>query len=75
MWTSEIVPIKQSAGVLITMFGGWAVVLILGAVYFLLRNLLSPTFFMLCVAVLLLAVDIILFSWLRTRGARIFETL
>ena len=74
-WTSEIVPIKQSAGVLITMFGGWAVVLILGAVYFLLRNLLSPTFFMLCVAVLLLAVDIILFSWLRTRGARIFETL
>ena len=74
-WTSEIVPIKQSAGVLITMFGGWAVVLILGAVYFLLRNLLSPTFFMLCVAVLLLAVDVILFSWLRTRGARIFETL
>lgn len=74
-WTSEIVPIKQSASVMIAMFGGWVMVLLLGGLYYLLMKLLAPSIYLLCVAVLLLAVDIAMLRWLKTRGARFFETL
>lgn len=74
-WTSEVVPIKQSAAVMVAMFGGWAVVFILGFVYYLMMNLLTPAVYLLCVTALLLTVDIAMLAWLKTRGARIFETL
>ena len=74
-WTSEIVPIKQSASVMIAMFGGWVVVLLLGGLYYLLMKLLAPSIYLLCVASLLLVTDIVMLCWIRTWGAKIFETL
>ncbi len=74
-WTNEIVPIKQNMGVMIVLFGGWVMVMILAVVYGLLRNLLSPMTYLICVAVLLLISSLLLLNWLRTKGARIFEGL
>lgn len=74
-WTSEIIPIKQSMGVMITLFGGWAVIVALAAGYYLLRNILSPVLYLACVAALLFVAAMGLLCWIRTKGTRIFETL
>ena len=74
-WTSEIIPIKQSMGVTITLFGGWAVIVALAAGYYLLRNILSSSLYLACVAAVLLIAVMGLLRWVRTKGARIFETL
>ena len=74
-WTNEIVPIKQSMGVMIVLFGGWAVVVALAAVYYLIMDFVSSSVFLIGVGVLLLACSILLFQWVRTRGAKVFELL
>lgn len=74
-WTSEVVPIKQSTSVMIAMFGGWAVLLLLGMIYFLLINWVSPLLYLLFTMVLLLIADSFILRWLKSRGAQIFESL
>lgn len=74
-WTNEIVPIKQSIGVLLALFSGWIVLCILAGLYFLLEGILGMEAFFLLICGLLLAVCCLLLRWLMTRGARIFETL
>ena len=74
-WTSEIIPLKQSAPVTIVLFGGWLVIAALAGIYVLLRNVVSVTAFgiLLC-AVLLIAAGW-LYRWLMTKGAKILEAL
>lgn len=74
-WTSEIVPIKQSMGVMIALFGGWAVVIALAGAYYLLADVLSPLVFLVCIVVLLAAASVCLLGWLQTKGAKRFEAL
>lgn len=74
-WTSEIVPIKQSMSVMISLFGGWALIVALAGGYYLLSKLLSPLAYLIAVALLLLTVFVLLFHWLRTKGAERFESL
>ena len=74
-WTSEIVPIKQSMGVVIALFGGWAIIVALGGLYFLLKNVFRVEAYFTLVCGMLLASCVLLLRWLQTRGARIFETL
>lgn len=74
-WTSEIVPIKQSMGVMISLFGGWAIVVALAGAYAALRKVISPLIYLIGVVILLLAASAVMLRWLRTKGARIFETL
>lgn len=74
-WTSEIVPIKQSIGVMVSLLGGWALIALLAGGYYLLSKLLSPLIFLTLTALLLLAVSASLHHWLCTRGARRFECL
>ena len=74
-WTSEIVPIKQSLGVLLALFGGWAIVGAFAVLYILLNNIFSPLAYLALVCVLLLAAGCILLRWLFTKGARIFGSL
>ena len=74
-WTSEIIPLKQSAPVTIALLGGWLIIVALAGIYVLLRNVVSVTVFgiLLC-AVLLIAAGW-LYHWLMTKGAKIFEAL
>lgn len=74
-WTNEIVPIKQSASVTVALFGGWVLVAGLAGLWFLVERVLSPALYLLCVTLLLLAAFALLLTWIRRRGARIFETL
>ena len=74
-WTNETVPVMQSMGVMLTLFGGWAVVLALAGLYVVARNALPPVAYLLCVAVLLAVISGVLLIWVKTKGARIFESL
>ena len=74
-WTSEIVPIKQSAGVMIVLLGGWVFVAALGGLYYVLMKFISPLLYMLLAAALFLAASAGLFLWLKNKGAKIFEAL
>ena len=74
-WTSEIVPIKQSLSVTLTLFGGWGIVMLFGGVYFFVMRWFIPAVFLFCADILLLIADAVLFGWLKTRGSRRFEQL
>lgn len=74
-WTNEIVPIKQSMGVMVALFGGWALVTGLGVLCYLTRKIVDPEIFLIGAMVLVLAACLILLQWIRSRGAQIFENL
>lgn len=74
-WTNETVPVKQSMAVTIALFGGWSIVVALGGLYFLCRNFLSPTLYLLIVSVLLWVVALVLLRRIMTKGAAVFESL
>lgn len=74
-WTNEIVPIKQSVSVMIVLFGGWAVIMALAGLYYLLMDYLSPMVYLVLCVFLLLAVSAVLFGWIRSKGAGILENL
>lgn len=74
-WTNEVVPIKQSMGVIFALFGGWAVVLALGALYVAVMSFITPLVYMIFVAVLFAAGCVVTKMWLKNKGAKIFESL
>lgn len=74
-WTNETVPVKQSMSVLITLFGGWAVVLALGVIYFALRHFISPTVYLIIICAMMLALCSALYVWIKNKGSRIFAAL
>lgn len=74
-WTNETVPVKQSLGVMLSLFGGWVLVIALGGLYFILRRVVSLDGYLLLCALLLCAVSASLLAWLKTRGAKIFASL
>lgn len=74
-WVNEMVPVKQSMSVMLSMFGGWGVVLTAGLLYWLTDSFLSPILFLVIILCVIFAVCVLLWNWLRTRGARIFAFL
>ena len=74
-WTNEAVPVKQSVSVTVTLFGGWVVVLALGALYVAVREFVTPVLYLALACVLLAGFCAWLFLWIRKRGAEIFSTL
>lgn len=74
-WTNEIVPIKQSFSVTAALFGGWAVVIGLTVLYFLLRNILSPAAYLFAASALLIIFSVLLFMWIKNKGSKVFAEL
>ncbi|MBQ9891180.1 MAG: hypothetical protein IJM39_07200 [Firmicutes bacterium] len=75
-WTNETVAVKQSGSVLVVLFGGWVVVLIIGALYWLLlRKVVSPQAFLYIMIGFFLVANILVESWLRHGGRKAFEAL
>lgn len=74
-WTNEIVPIKQGMSVMITLFGGWAAVVVFGLLYFAVRKLISPFAFLVIATGALAISSVALIHWMKTKGAEIFEKL
>ena len=74
-WTNESVPVKQSIGVVICLFGGWLFAAIIGVAGYFATKIL-PGYAVLLILIVFLAVGYrLLDRWLKTTGAKIFETL
>ncbi len=77
-WTSEIVAVKQSLSVLVSMFVGWGIAgLVLGG-NFLFGKLFTtaPVMVYLAFAIFAMAAaSVVLWLWLKKRGVEIFEGL
>lgn len=74
-WTNEIYPIKQSIPVTAAILGGWLISMILGGVYLLLGSALSATVYLAAAAAVLALALLVLWRWLKTRGAARFDAL
>ena len=74
-WTSEAAPVKQSMSTMLVLFGGWAAVIVMGALYIPVHPFVSPEGYLAMLAALLLAVCAMLLCWLKKRGAAILEGL
>lgn len=74
-WSSEVVPIKQSASVLIAVLSGMGLGIAMIGLYFLLGRHIGATGWLSVTVLLLLAADAALFLWLRRSGTRRFAEL
>lgn len=74
-WTDETIPVKQSMGVLLSMLGGWLLVMGLALLYFVLRKFLSAQMYLLLCTVFVSMVSSALLFWLKTRGTKLFAEL
>ncbi len=74
-WTNEAVPVKQSLGVFIALFGGWVLAAIVIVPYVFLGGVLAPELYLLITAAILALAVFLLNLWLNKKGAAIFEAL
>ena len=75
-WTNEVVPIKQSACVALSLFGGWIVAAIPGALYLLTGiGSLDPLLYLSVVTALVLILSAVLSLWVKKTGSCIFAAL
>lgn len=75
-WTNEVVPIKQSACVALSLFSGWAVAMIPGALYLLTGiGSLDPMLYLSVVTALVLILSAVLSLWVKKTGSCIFAAL
>ncbi len=74
-WTNEVVAVKQSFAVIVSMFADWAVLGLLVGGYFLFgKSLFVGGYFLVCI-LLVAVVSALLIVWLSGRGKKIFEEL
>lgn len=74
-WTNEIIPVKQSTPVFISMFGGWGLTVAFAGIYMAVGYHLPATFYTGIWTVIFMASAIILGSKLSKKGAALFEEL
>ncbi len=74
-WTSELAPIKQSASVMVALFGSWFYALLIGVPYLFLCEFFGPEIYLAAVTALNAAACFILLRWLKTKGAATFASL
>lgn len=74
-WTNENVPIKQSMGTLISMFGCWGYSALLAIGYFAIGNKLGAPLYLVIFSGITVALSVLLYSWLKKKGTKIFAEL
>lgn len=74
-WTNEVVPIKQSGAVLITLFSGWAMAAIPAVLYLLFGHLFGAFWFLLILCAVFAAAGLLLLRWLTRTGGRVLAAL
>ena len=74
-WTDPTVPVKQSLCVMIALFGGWAIITVLGVIYLILMKFITPLVYLVVISVVGAVVSALLLRWIDTKGAKIFDTL
>ena len=74
-WTTELTPIKQSASVMLALFGGWIASIALGGVYLLAGYRLGAAAYLGLACAVLAALSALLYLWLKRRGSARFAAL
>ena len=75
-WTNEIMPIKQGAPVMITLFGGFIYMALLFAGFMLLPGwMLGFCGYISCFVVANLLLSVLAYLWLREKGVTLFAAL
>lgn len=74
-WTSEIVAVKQSLSVVVSMFASWGIAALLIVGYFTLGTLMSAELYLTLAFALYTSAFGFMLVWLGTRGVKIFERL
>lgn len=74
-WTNEAVPIKQSMSVMVALFGGWVIIFGLGGIYAAIWESVDPVVYLSLITVILAGLSMGLLHYVKTKGARRFETL
>ena len=74
-WTNEIAPIKQSMAVFVILLLGWVFAVVPGGGWLLFGGKMPFAAFLALLVVLFGGLAAFTIAWLRTRGAKRFETL
>ena len=74
-WTSEIIPIKQSMSVTVSLLSGWGYAAVLGGIFIPFGMFSCGAVYLVSVAVLNVVLSLLLRKWLKTRGTAKYETL
>ena len=74
-WTNELAPIKQSASVMIALLGGWAYGVALAGLYLAVAWRLGLALYLALFALVTAVGCVVLYRWLKTRGAELFANL
>ena len=74
-WMNEAQPIKNSLPVLISLFGGWIIIVGAGVLYLFIGEVIAPHIYLLITAAVLLIVIILDDRWIRKKGTVIFREL
>ncbi|MGN1451516.1 MAG: hypothetical protein ACI4XQ_05430, partial [Eubacteriales bacterium] len=67
-WVSETAAVKQNIGVLLALFGNWAVILLLGGLFALLQEYISSGWFLAIASAVLVIAAGGLILWIRKKG-------
>ncbi len=74
-WTNELVPIKQSFGVMLALFGAWIFLGIMVVLYLFFGKGLSVFLYVSIFTVVCWILSLILALWLKKTGTKVFEAL
>ena len=74
-WTNEVVPIKQSIGVLFAIFGGWGYAIGMGVLYLLFGTFMAAKVYMFIFLIITVLLSVLLYRIINKRGVKIFEGL
>lgn len=74
-FTNETAAVKQNIGVILTMFIGWASVVVLALPYMLVALFIPAWLYLLICTIIVAAVSGLMLHWLKNKGTRIFENL
>ncbi len=74
-WTNETVAVKQSIGVMISLFSGWVIILALGGLYFAIDRYIGADIYLVCATFIAGLGAILLLVWIKTKGTKIFANL
>lgn len=74
-WTTEIIPIKQSAAVTIALFGGWGFAVLFAVPYFFIGQAIGVVPYLIIWTAVFAAASVLLYRWLMTKGAEAFSRL
>ena len=74
-WTNEITPIKQSLSVFVSLFGGWIYSIVFFILFYPLKERLVGELYLVLISAFTGLFCLALDSWLKKKGAKIFEEL